>query len=87
MVYRCDTLCTSAAAVYDVAMFLHSAHMARHVHSYDKHNSRDSNQILFNVLDQQVLIATCVPGAKSAICDCLVSCVDSADPVVSIPAR
>ena len=29
---------------------------------YDKYRSRDSNQILLNNKDQQVLILTCVPG-------------------------
>ena len=39
----------------------------------DKHNGGDSNQILFNDKDQQVLVASGAPGATSAIYDCLVS--------------
>ena len=44
------------------SFFSHNGPMARHVYSsaaieYDKHNSRDSNQILLVDKDQQVLIA------------------------------
>ena len=58
-------------------MFLRNGPTARHVYSYaatehDEHNSRDSHQILFNDKDQQVLIVSCAPGAKSVVYDCLV---------------
>jgi len=33
----------------------------------DKHNSWDSNQILLNNKDQQLLIVSYTPGAKSAV--------------------
>ena len=39
---------------------------------YDKHNRRDSYQILLNDKDQQVLIVSCTVAAKSAIYDCVV---------------
>ena len=38
---------------------------------YDRHNSRDSNQILLND-DQQLLTESFVLGMKFAICDYLV---------------
>ena len=38
----------------------------------DKHNSRDSNQILPSDKDQQIPVVSCVPGAKSAVYDYLV---------------
>ena len=41
----------------------------RHAVEYDKHNSRDSNQLLLNDNNQQVLE---VPGAKSPVYDWLV---------------
>ena len=40
----------------------------------NKHNSRDSNQILLNDKYEQVLVVSSVPG-ESAIYDCLVSIV------------
>jgi len=48
---RCDMLCTSGFV--DDVTFSHNDHMAHNVHSLaalelDKHNSRDSNQILLS---------------------------------------
>jgi len=48
-------------------MFSHNGPMARRVYSYaaieyDKHNSRDSYQILLNDKDQQVLIVSFYRG-------------------------
>jgi len=57
-------------------MFSYNGPMARLVYSlaaieHDKHNSRDSNQILLNNKDQQVLTVSCTLGAKSAIYYCV----------------
>jgi len=61
-----DMLCSSGF-VYDVIMCIHVAI------DHNKHNNRNSNQILLNDKDhQQVFIVSCAPGAKSAVYDCLV---------------
>ena len=56
-------------------MFSHSGPMARKVFSgavieYDKHNCRDSNQILLNDKDQQVHTVSCALRTKSGSYDC-----------------
>jgi len=38
-----------------------------------QHNSQDSTQISLNEKDQQIFMLSCVPGAKFATRDCLVS--------------
>jgi len=53
-------------------IFSHNGPMARHVCSSaaietNKHNSRDSNRILLNDKDQQLLFVSCAPGAKSDV--------------------
>jgi len=67
---HCDMLCTSGLA--DDVTFLHNGPIARHVYSYaaieyDRHNRRDSNQILLNEKDQH-----CAQQGKSVINECLV---------------
>ena len=57
-------------------VFTYNGPIAHHVCAieYEKHNSRDSNQILLNDTDQQVglLVVSCASRAKSAIYECLV---------------
>jgi len=54
----------------DDVMFSHNSSGLCRAIKRRKHNSRDSNQILLSNKDQQILIVTCVPAAKSAIYHC-----------------
>jgi len=68
---RCyDTWVTQHFHIIDLwcVMCIHSYAAIQH----NKHNSRYSNQILFNDKDHEVLIVSCAPGLKSDIYDCLV---------------
>jgi len=67
--WRCDMLCTSGFV--DDVTFSHNGLMSRR-RIYDRHNGRDSNQILLNVTIKTSKYSSWVAGAKSAISDCLV---------------
>jgi len=72
--WHCDMLCTSSFV--DDVTFSHNGPTVHYVYFYaatkdDKRNSWDSNQILLNNKDDQVLIASWIQREKSAIYDCL----------------
>jgi len=69
---RCDTLYTSGFV--DDVVFSLNVLMARRVYSrvvieYDRNNGRNSNWILLNDEDRQILTVSCAPGMKSAVYD------------------